>query len=115
MIYLCNTFSPRMLPRLAVGEGRKLTIERMSAADAGRLLRNTEFVSIFGHGWSAWHLSRYLQLRIPANRRMICLGAGDELIVAEVVNRNRCTKRIEGCPKWVFYRVVYSPESPSGL
>lgn len=108
MIYLCNTFSLLMIPPMAVGDRRGMQIERISAAEAGELLRTADFESAFGHSWSAWHLSRYLRVRVPASRRTIRLQPGDVLLVAEVVNKNRYTSRIEGAPKWVFYRVEYS-------
>lgn len=108
MIYLCNTFSVLMIPPMAVRDRRGLQIERISAAEAGELLRTSPFESAFGHSWSAWHLSRYLRVRVPASRHTIRLEGGDVLLVAEVVNKNRFTARIEGAPKWVFYRVEYS-------
>ena len=108
MIYLCNTFSVLMIPPMAVGQAHRMTIERISAEDASELLRNSSFESAFGHSWSAWHLSRYLRVGIPASRRTIHLQPKDKLLVAEVVNKNRFTSRIDGVPKWVFYLVEYS-------
>ena len=106
MIYLCNTFSPQMLPRLSVGEGRKVMIERISASNAFETLRDCDVVSCFGHKCSAWHLSRYLRLEILPDRGEICLRPEDTLIVAAVVNKNRWLQHVDGVPKWVFYKVT---------
>ena len=105
MIYLCNTFSVSMLPRCEVNQSRGVMVERISAAQAGEMLRREKVVSAFGHAWAAWHLSRYLKVEIPVSRAEIVLKPGDRLIVAAVVNKNRWKSRIEGMPRWVFYEV----------
>ena len=89
MIYLCNSFSPQMLPRLQVAEGKTISITRISAKETGELLNTQPFISAFGHEWAAWHLSRYLQTEIPANRQEILMGPDDVLILATVVNKHR--------------------------
>ena len=107
MIYLCNSFSPLMLPRLQVEEGRTFSITRISAKETGTLLRTHPFISAFGHSWAAWHLSRYLQTEIPASRHEIRLTPNDTLILATVVNKHRWSRLTDRLPKWVFYRVEY--------
>lgn len=105
MIYLCNVFSVGMLGHLETFGHRHADIERISAKEAGRILRENPFVSAFGHGWTAWHLSRYLHVDVPESRQEIQLGPDDLLIVASVVNKSRLLWRVEGAPRWVFYAV----------
>lgn len=105
MVYLSNTFSVSMTAPMKVGGHVVPDIERISAKEAGRILREADFVSAFGHVWSAWHLSRYLKADIPVSRNEIRLTPEDVLIVAHISNVNRWTKRVDGLPKWEFYRV----------
>ena len=104
MIYLCNAFSVNMLPALWVTEARTVHIERISAIEAGRILRECEWTSAFGHRFSAWHLARYLKVEIPVSRDSFKMTPEDVLIVAGVENRGQWHNEMK-CPKWKFYRV----------
>lgn len=106
MIYLCNAFSVSMLAPMWVTEGRKATIERISAKETGEILRTSEWASYFGHRNSAWHLTRYLQVGIPVNRGTFTLTPEDVLIVAAVEGRRKWEDRRSKCPQWKFYRVT---------
>ena len=106
MIYLCNTFSVHMLPHTCVGDLCDFRIQRVSAMETGRILRECDYISCFGHARSAWHLSRYLRVDIPVDRGTIRLTEDDVLIVAAVSDRKRWETGQQGCPSWVFYRVT---------
>ena len=113
MIYLANAFSVSMLRYPTIGELHPVTIERISAFDAGRILRENEFHSVYGHRSSANHLARYLHVYIPVQRDSIRLTEEDALIVARAaMNRDyRSGKR--KAPKWSFYRITVNPHEES--
>ena len=112
MIYLCNTFSLHMLQRMNCGETTNVEMTRISAQDAGRLLRSNAFRSFYGHKNSAYHLSRYLHLTIPISRGMITLRESDMLLVAAVNSKRAWEHGLKGCPGWRFYLVTVRKEAP---
>lgn len=106
MIYLCNTFSLHMLQRMNCGQSTNVEMTRISAQDAGRLLRNNAFRSFFGHKDSAYHLGRYLHVTIPISRGMIKLRENDMLLVAAMNSKRAWEQGLKGCPGWRFYMVT---------
>ena len=106
MIYLCNTFSLHMLPRMNVGEVREVRIRRISAIEAGDVLQNNAYRSFFGHDVSAWHLGRYLHTQIPVSRGTIQMDEDDVLIVAAITSKRRREAGYKSVPGWVFYEVT---------
>lgn len=110
MIYLANAFSVNMLSPMWVTEARQVRIERISAKEAGEILRSSEWRSYFGHRNSAWHLTRYLKTEIPVNRGTFSLTPGDVLLVAAVEGRRRWQDGKNGCPWWRFYRIIIEKE-----
>ena len=113
MIYLCNAFSVNMLPGMWVGEGYDVRIERISAKETGRILRDEEWVSVFGHEYSAYHLSRYLQIRVPVSRDSFKLTPDDILLAAVVESRRLWEQGRRGCPEFKFYRVYITERKPA--
>ena len=105
MIYLCNTFSVHMIPRLYVGEMRDVSIRRISSIEAGSILKGNAYRSFFGHDVSAWHLGRYLHTSIPVSRGTVVLQEGDVLIVAAITSKRRREAGYKGVPGWDFYEV----------
>ena len=102
MIYLANAFSVGMLP--TGFEPVHVTVERIGAYTAGEILRENPFVSVFGHRWTAWPLSRYLHINVEPSRDSIRLTPEDVLIVAKPV-MDREYRMAPGAPRWRFYRV----------
>ena len=107
MIYLCNAYSLHMLNYMPCGTGCRTETRHISAAEAGEMLRTQPFRSYFGHGWTAYHLARYLQVEIPVSRGRLKLEEGDVLLVASAGKSNRFP--IDGqrkLPKWKFFTVT---------
>lgn len=105
MIYLCNTFSLHMLETMRCGKHTTVDVERISAIEAGNLLRHNAFRSFFGHGRSAYHLGRYLHVTIPVSRGTIALRESDLLLVAAIQSKRSWEQGWKGCPGWRFYLV----------
>ena len=106
MIYLCNAFSVSMLQFPLIGEDHPVSIIRISAKEAGELLRDHAFVSAYGHRGTARHLARYLQLRyIPVCRAAIRLTGDDTLIIARAAMDREYKSGERKAPKWSFYRI----------
>ena len=110
MIYLCNTLSVFMLDRFFVGDSRELSIERISAIRAGKILKGHAFRSFYGHQESAGHLSRYLRIKIPVSRGAIKLTENDILIVAAIDSKRAWEMGLKPCPKWKFFMVKVKGE-----
>lgn len=105
MIYLCNTFSLHMLQRMGCEQTQNIDVTRISAQDAGNLLRKNAFRSFFGHHGSAWHLSRYLHVTIPVCRGTVTLTENDLLLVAAIQSKREWQQGWKGCPGWRFFLV----------
>lgn len=105
MIYLCNTFSLHMLERMHCGYSKNVEVQRISAQDAGNLLRKNAFRSFFGHRGSAYHLSRYLKVDIPVSRGTIILRPHDLLLIASIQSKREWEQGWKGCPGWRFFLV----------
>lgn len=111
MIYLCNAYSLHMLHYMPCGTGCRIEIRHISALEAGAMLRDNPFVSFFGHGWTAGHLARYLQVEIPVNRGRLKLEEGDVLLVASAGKSSRDPQTgMRKLPKWKFFTVTLCPE-----
>jgi len=106
VIYLCNTFNQHMLQWMACGHTRRLNIERISAQDAGTLLRRNAFRSFFGHSRSAYHLARYLHVSIPVCRGVLTLQENDRLLVASIQSKRAWEAGYKSCPGWRFYMIT---------
>lgn len=105
MIYLCNTFSLHMLEYMPCGKLQHMEVQRISAQDAGNLLRKNAFRSFFGHRHSAWHLGRYLHVTIPVSRGTIRLRPQDRLLIAAIQSKREWEQGWKGCPGWRFFLV----------
>ena len=105
MLYLSNGFSVSMIRFPETGQPKRVSIERIPACYAGKLLRENRFSSVYGHPQTAIHLERYLHIRVPVRRESIALEPGDELIVAKAVLNREYRLGFRGAPKWGFYRV----------
>ena len=105
MIYLCNTFSLHMLRKMGCSHSQQVEVTRISAADAGSMLRNNAFRSFYGHQRSAYHLGRYLHVTIPVSRGTITLMENDLLLVAAIQSKRSWEQGWKGCPSWKFYTV----------
>ena len=105
MIYLCNTHTPQMLEWMNCGEYQDLRFVRISARDAGCILRHNAFRSFFGHSRSAYHLSRYLRVTIPVSRGTITLREHDLLLVAAIQSKRAWEAGYKSCPGWRFYLI----------
>lgn len=106
MIYLTNAFSVHMIPRLQVGEERRLIYRRISSYEAGYILRSGAFRSFYGHGESAYHLAKYLKIDIPVSRGYIELKPEDVLIIAAVTGKRKWEAGEKPYPGWIFYEVT---------
>lgn len=105
MIYLANAFSVTMLRYPHVGVKHRLTVERISAREAGAILRGNEFVSVFGHPETAGFLGKYLHVYVPCSRDSIQLGPEDVVIVARAAMTREYREQRRKAPKWTFFRV----------
>ena len=110
MIYLSNGFSVSMVRFPLIGDGREIYMTRISAKEAGELLRGNSFRSVYGHLDSAWHLGRYLKIRILVCREAISLEQGDVLIVAKATLDREYKLGIRRAPKWSFFRIELTGE-----
>lgn len=106
MIYLANAFSVSMLRYPEPGCVRSVTIERIPAFTAGEFLRTHKYHSVYGHGSTAWHLERYLRIRVPVRREAITLEEGDTLIVARAGMDRAYRSGERKAPKWAFFRIL---------
>ena len=106
MIYLCNTFSVHMMPKMQVKDVRNLRIRRISAIEAGDILTSNPYKSYFGHEASAWHLSRYLHLEVKPNRGTIRMKPHDVLIIAAAESKRRWEQGYKPFPGWRFYEIT---------
>ena len=108
MLFLSNAFSVHMLEHMNVGDFRNLDIERISARETGRMLRENAFRSFFGHSETAERLSRYLRVEIPVSRGALVFRPHDVLILATLESkRNWELGYSVGDPGWKFYLVTY--------
>lgn len=105
MIYLCNTFSLHMLQPMGCEHTQQLNVTRISAQDAGNLLRKNAFRSFFGHRHSAYHLGRYLHVTIPVCRGTVTLTERDMLLVAAIQSKRLWEQGWKGCPGWRFFLI----------
>lgn len=106
MIYLTNAISVHMLPHLKVGTEMDLHIRRINSYEAGDILKSGAFRSFYGHGRSAYHLSRYLKLDIPISRGFIELKEDDVLIVAAITGKRKWEAGYKPFPGWIFFEVT---------
>ena len=111
MIYLTNAISVHMLPHLKVGTEQDLHIRRISSYEAGDILKSGAFRSFYGHGKTAYHLSRYLKLDIPVSRGYVELRDGDILIVAAITGKRAWEAGVKPYPGWIFFEVTTSDAS----
>ena len=113
MLFLVNGFSTGMLGPGSERWGHRAELEfrTLRPCEAGELLRQNRFVSRFGHSETAWHLSRYLHVRIPVSREPICPGPGDEVLVASAKHTRAYREGYIGCPRWVFFLVRWKGEA----
>ena len=109
MIYLANAFSVGMVPSPEMDKPQPVEITRISAKETFTLLHDHEFRSVYGHAGTAWHLSRYLQIRVPVVRETIRLKPGDVLIVARANLAREDHWNPRRAPKWQFFRIVIEP------
>ena len=107
MIYLCNTFTPHMIPRMQIEDEHLIRIRRIDGYEAEDILKSGAFKSFFGHGSSAEHLSRYLHLDIPVSRGYVVFRPGDIVIVATVIGKRAWEAGLKPYPGWVFFEVTY--------
>lgn len=105
MIYLANAYSIHMLPRTFVGTEYTVTQERISAIEAGNILKENDFVSAYGHLNTVKFLARYLHMYIPCKRRVIKLEPGDTLIIAAGESKRDIYAGVRPYPQWTFWRV----------
>ena len=111
MIYLCNAYSLHMLHYMPCGTSCRTEITHLSAFEAGEILRTQPFESFFGHGWTARHLAKYLQVEIPVSRGRLKLDEDDVLLVASAGKSSR--DPLSGkrkLPKWRFFTVTLVPD-----
>ena len=105
MIYLCNSFSVHMLPRMRCDDLYSLEVQRVSASAVQRLLRNNAYRSHYGHEETVSHLGRYLGLWIPVNREPLKMGPRDTLILATLMSKREYELGYRTSPKWQFYQI----------
>ena len=107
MIYLCNTFTPHMFPRMAVDEEHMIRIRRIDGWEAEEILKSDAFRSFYGHGSSAEHLARYLHVDVPVSRGYVVFRPGDVVIVAAITGKREWEAGRKPYPGWVFFEVAY--------
>ena len=105
MIYLSNAFSVSMLRYPVIGELHPVSIERISATEAGIILQQNRFKSVYGHRETACHLAKYLHIYVPVHRESIELTEDDVLIVAKANLSREYRSGERRAPKWSFFRV----------
>ena len=105
MIYLCNALSPFMLPKMMVGNEHHLKIRRISAIEAGDILKGNAFRSFYGHPESVKYLQKYLRLQIPVSRGFVQLDRDDILIIATIQSKRAWEQGRKPAPTWRFFKV----------
>jgi len=105
MYYLSNGFSPTFLRYPIIGEVHHLDITRISANEAGEILRTNKFRSVYGHKTTAGHLAKYLHIYVPVRRDTIELTKRDTLIVAKASMSREFREDKSKAPKWQFFKV----------
>lgn len=81
-LYVCNTFTPAMLPTFA---SRQLLFEPMTEAQVTNLLYENPFVSAVGHQGTCDILTERLGRLIAFSRMNVRLEPEDTLIVTQLV------------------------------
>lgn len=82
MLYIGNAFSFNMLGNLLSGY---VLFDRITPGEAGDLLRDTKFLSCFGHADIASVVSSHLGKHFPQNRCNVGLEPGDSMILAQYI------------------------------
>lgn len=108
MLYLTNSFSVHMLPKLNCGEWEDIRFRRISSDEACRMLKGKAYKSFFGHVDTVKHLERRWRIHIPVNRDQVTFRKGDTMIIATVSSK-RAWEQDEKRPGpgFKFYLVEY--------
>ena len=85
MRYVCNAFTPGMLPALQIREGASLAVRftRISEDAARAFALGAD--SAVGHAGTAEVLSSRLGREVPCERRTLTLHVGDEVLIAQLM------------------------------
>ena len=109
MLYLTNSFSVHMIPKMNCGEWEDIKFKRISSQEACTLLKDKVFKSYFGHVDTAKHLERRWRIHIPVSRGMVEFRKGDSMIIATVSSKRAWEHDGRTCsgPGFQFYLVEY--------
>lgn len=107
MLYLTNSFSVHMLPKLNCGEWEDVRIKRISSDDACRMLKGKTFKSFFGHVDTAKWLERRWRMHIHVSRDLVEFRKGDTMIIATVSSKRTWETGEKPAPGFRFYLVEY--------
>jgi len=109
MLYLTNSFSVHMIPKMNCGEWENIKIKRISSDDACGMLRGKKYRSFFGHVDTVKWLERRWHIHIPVSRDLVEFRKGDTMIIA-TVNSKRIWEqnhKHSDIPAFTFYLVEY--------
>lgn len=109
MRYIASAFSLSMLG----GEEGVIRVSKFTVEDAVEWLQKGKAVSAIGHEGTAQIVSEILGVEVPANRVMIKLDHGDEVLVFQLLQRQPEGKvlskaeleAIVNSGKWGFFLV----------
>ena len=110
MIYLTNSFSVHMIPKMNCGEWEDIRFRRISSQDACGMLKGKTFRSFFGHVDTVKHLERRWRIHIPVSRGLVEFRKGDLMIIATVSSKRAWEQEDEKIghgPGFKFYLVEY--------
>ena len=110
MIYLTNSFSVHMIPRMNCGEWEDFRIRRITSGEACEMLKGQRFRSYFGHVDTVKWLERYWRMKIPVSRELVEFRKGDVMIIATVSSKReweKGKKNAAHAPGFTFYLAEY--------
>lgn len=107
-MYLTNSFSVHMLPKLNCAEWEDIRFKRISSHEACEMLKGKNFRSYFGHVDTVKHLERRWRIHIPVSRGCVEFRKGDAMIIATVSSKRVWEKDDNGHGvNFKFYLVEY--------
>jgi Domain of unknown function (DUF1874). len=107
MLYLTNSFSVHMMPKLNCGEWEDVRFRRISSDEACRMLKGKTFKSYFGHVDTVKWLESRWRMHIHVSRDLVEFRKGDTMIIATVSSKREWEQGGKPAPGFKFYLVEY--------
>lgn len=107
MLYLTNSFSVHMLPKLNCGEWEDVRFRRISSQEACSIVKGCVFRSFFGHADTVKWLESRWRMRIPVSRDLVSFRKGDRMVIATVSSKRSWETGEKPSPGFKFFLVEF--------